>query len=488
MEYRAWKQDGQSTLNELAFLTTQLSGFVTNIAELLLGEDQRFNWVGQLHSKEQAHFIRIAGPPQLLSSQQSHLTSWKQRSIWQGSPRPKTDYNDSSKFYSCINKKLTRLWESWNQLLSNSAGKLAQSYGLKHPVFLPGFTMTLFLFLPLVLEEHNILRVRAHRSRQGQDTRLSSTLLNLSALALAPLVVLFDMWHRVSTWHRLNRCVYILAANHRTLVLNSRRTIRIARSERHKRTRFQMQFWKRICKRYYLLSVKLYGVNNCFDLPVRRRISFCAIHWKSCGRAEIVMIYGTVIQLRDLSSVWVDKHLSATWHSLWEIVGQFISIQRIRCIELTKSLSVKKFTLNSRVLYSRKHSKLSFQRVLLMKTLPRLSHKILIASIFYCRPMISNVQSNFYEQKSLERQRVQLQLQNRAHANNGSIAGRMDLKVCVVEWCQAQTRHAAEKKQWRDKGSAAISLPGCRSPLSNQMLSTLSSCDYIKCNYTLHAL
>ena len=202
--------------------------------------------------------------------------------------------------------------------------------------------MTLFLFLPLVLEEHNILRVGAHRSRQGQDTRLSSTLLNLSALALAPLVVLFDMWHRVSTWHRLNRCVYILAANHRTLVLNSRRTIRIARSERHKRTRFQMQFWKRICKRYYLLSVKLYGVNNCFDLPVRRRISFCAIHWKSCGRAEIVMIYGTVIQLRDRSSVWVDKHLSATWHSLWEIVCQFISIQRIWCIELTKSLSVKK--------------------------------------------------------------------------------------------------------------------------------------------------
>ena len=69
---------------------------------------------------------------------------------------------------------------------------------------------------------------------------------------------------------------------------------------------------------------------------------FLRNHWKSCGRAEIVIIYGTVIQLRDRSSVWVDKHLSATWHSLWEVVCQFISIQRIWCIELTKSLSVKK--------------------------------------------------------------------------------------------------------------------------------------------------
>ena len=147
--------------------------------------------------------------------------------------------------------------------------------------------MTLFLFLPLVLEEHNILRVRAHRSRQGQDTRLSSTLLNLSALALAPLVVPFDMWHRVSTWHRLNRCVYILAASHRTLVLNSRRTIRIVRSSRHKRTRFQIKFWKRICKRYYLLSVKLYRVNNCFDLPARCRIGFCAIIERVAGELRL---------------------------------------------------------------------------------------------------------------------------------------------------------------------------------------------------------
>ena len=202
--------------------------------------------------------------------------------------------------------------------------------------------MTLFLFFPIVLEEHNILRVGAHRSRQGQDTRLFSTLLNLSALALAPLVVLFDMWHRVSTWHRLNWFVYILAANHRTLVLNSRRTIRIVRwSERHKHTPFQIKFWEPICKRCYLLSVKLCGVNNCFDLPARCRISFCAIHWKSCGRAEIVMIYGTVNQLRDRSSVCVDKHLNATWHSLWEIVGQFISIQRIRCIELTNHWVLK---------------------------------------------------------------------------------------------------------------------------------------------------